>query len=159
MQELLQFIGDDILVGHNLIFDYSFLKQWAVNQKIPLELSACDTLRIARALLPGAQSKKLESLCEYFQIEREHVHRALDDAVETYKVFENLKSIEGASPELFVPKPLVYKAKRQTPATEHQKERLRELMEQYGRKDSISWETLTRSEASRLQDKIRAGNF
>ena len=72
MQELLQFIGDDILVGHNLIFDYSFLKQWAVNQKIPLELSACDTLRIARALLPGAQSKKLESLCEYFQIEREH---------------------------------------------------------------------------------------
>ena len=55
--------------------------------------------------------------------------------------------------ELFVPKPLVYKAKRQTPATEHQKERLRELMEQYGRKDSISWETLTRSEAS------RAGNF
>ena len=82
MQELLQFIGDDILVGHNLIFDYSFLKQWAVNQKIPLELSACDTLRIARALLPGAQSKKLESLCEYFQIEREHAHRALDDAVE-----------------------------------------------------------------------------
>ena len=73
MQELLQFIGDVILVGHNLIFDYSFLKQWAVNQKIPLELSACDTLRIARALLPGAQSKKLESLCEYFQIEREHV--------------------------------------------------------------------------------------
>ena len=109
MQELLQFIGDDILVGHNLIFDYSFLK--------------------------------------------------LDDAVETYKVFENLKSIEGASMELFVPKPLMYKAKRQTPATEHQKERLRELMEQYGRKDSISWETLTRSEASRLQDKIRAGNF
>ena len=98
MQELLQFIGDDILVGHNLIFDYSFLKQWAVNQKIPLELSACDTLRIARALLPGAQSKKLESLCEYFQIEREHAHRALDDAVETYKVFENLKSIEDAYP-------------------------------------------------------------
>ena len=152
-------IGDDILVGHNLIFDYSFLKQWAVNQKIPLELSACDTLRIARALLPGAQSKKLESLCEYFQIEREHAHRALDDAVETYKVFENLKSIEGASTELFVPKPLVYKAKRQTPATEHQKERLRELMEKYEMKDSISWETLTRSEASRLQDKIRAGNF
>ena len=159
MQEFFTFLGDDVLVGQNVIFDYSFLKQWAVNQKIPLELSACDTLRIARALLPGAQSKKLESLCEYFQIEREHAHRALDDAVETYKVFENLKSIEGASMELFVPKPLVYKAKRQTPATEHQKERLRELLEQYGRKDSISWETLTRSEASRLQDKIRAGNF
>ena len=159
MHELLTFIGADILVGHNLIFDYSFLKQWAVNQKIPLELSACDTLRIARALLPGTQSKKLESLCAYFQIEREHAHRALDDAVETYKVFEKLKSIEGASLELFVPKPLVYKAKRQTPATAHQKERLKELLEQYGLKDTICWENLTRSEASRLQDKIRAGKF
>lgn len=68
MQELLQFIGDDILVGHNLIFDYSFLKQWAVNQKIPLELSACDTLRIARALLPGAQSKNWKACANIFRL-------------------------------------------------------------------------------------------
>ena len=159
MQQLLSFIGEDVLVGHNLIFDYSFLKQWAVNQKIPLELCACDTLRIARALLPGEQSKKLESLCVYFQIPRAREHRALDDAVETWQLFENLRQIKGASAELFVPKPLVYKAKRQTPATVHQKERLKELLEQYGLEDTICWENLTRSEASRLQDKIRAGKF
>lgn len=32
-----EFIGDDILVGHNIIFDYSFLKQQAVNEKVPFE--------------------------------------------------------------------------------------------------------------------------
>lgn len=156
MERLLEFIGNDVLVGHNLNFDYSFIKQWAVNHRRSLQLSACDTLRIARALLPGEQSKKLESLCVYFQIEREHAHRALDDAIETYKVFEKLKEIKGASPELFVPKPLIYKAKRQTPATAHQKERLKELLEQYGIEDTIPWEVLTRSEASRLTDQIRA---
>ena len=156
MERLLEFIGNDVLVGHNLNFDYSFIKQWAVNHRRSLQLSACDTLRIARALLPGEQSKKLESLCVYFQIEREHAHRALDDAIETYKVFEKLKEIKGASPELFVPKPLIYKAKRQTPATAHQKERLKELLEQYEIEDTIPWEVLTRSEASRLTDQIRA---
>lgn len=43
-----EFIGDDILVGHNIIFDYSFLKQQAVNEKVPFEKKAVDTLKAAR---------------------------------------------------------------------------------------------------------------
>ena len=156
MQSLLAFIAGDVIVGHNVTFDYSFVKQWAVNKRIPLELYACDTLRLARLLLPGEQSKKLEALCEYFHIERENAHRALDDAVETQKVVEHLKELAEGKKELLTPRLLTYKAKRQTPATEHQKERLRELLEQYQLKDDICWETLTRSEGSRLQDKIRS---
>ena len=67
---LLEFIEGQILVGQNINFDYSFLKQWAVNHKRPLEARACDTLKIARVLLPAEQPKKLESLCEYFGIKR-----------------------------------------------------------------------------------------
>ena len=154
IETLLSFIGEDVIVGHNISFDYSFLKQWAVNRKLPLQMYACDTLRIARALLPGEQSKKLEDLCNYFQIEREHAHRALDDAVETQKIYECF--MERALPEkkeLFVPKLLMYKAKRQTPATAHQIERLKQLREKYQITDEIVWDALTRSEASRLQDK------
>ena len=80
---LLDFIGDDVLVGHNIVFDYSFLKQWAVNKKLPLEMMACDTLKLARELLPPDQPKKLEALCEFFHINRENAHRAVDDARET----------------------------------------------------------------------------
>ena len=52
-----------------------------------------------------------------------------------------------------MPKLLTYKAKRQTPATAHQIERLKQLREKYQITDEIVWDTLTRSEASRLQDK------
>ncbi len=157
MQALIAFIGDDVIVGHNVSFDYSFMKQWAVNKRIPLTLRACDTLRIARAILPGEQSKKLEDLCVYYRIERERAHRALDDAVETHRILEcMMQQILPEKAELLIPRELTYKAKRQTPATAHQIERLREYRAQHDIQDEISWETLTRSEASRLQDKYFA---
>ncbi|MBO5657491.1 MAG: 3'-5' exonuclease, partial [Agathobacter sp.] len=80
MSRLLEFIGEDILVGHNLVFDYSFLKQWEINHKIKKERRGCDTLKIARALLPVEQSKKLEELSTFFGICHKRGHRALDDA-------------------------------------------------------------------------------
>ena len=58
--------------------------------------------------------------------------------------------------ELLIPRELTYKAKRQTPATAHQIERLREYRAQHDIRNEINWETLTRSEASRLQDKYYA---
>ena len=161
MQKLLDFIGEDILVGHNIRYDYSFIKQWAVNKRIPLELYACDTLQIARMLLAPDLSKKLDDLCEYFHIERETAHRALDDAIQTQQIYECLKELENSKHELFKPKLLTYKAKRQTPATVRQKKRLKEYMEFYHITDNICWETLTRSDASRLQDQYYAayGNY
>ena len=152
MEGLIAFIGEDAIVGHNVTFDYRFVKQWAVNKKIPLELEAFDTLQLARRLLPGEQSKKLENLCEWFGIERENAHRALDDARETQQIFEKLKKLAEEKNMQVCPKKLVCRIKRQTPATPHQIERLKQIREKYGIGDEICWETLTRSEASRLQD-------
>lgn len=153
---LLDFIDGQILVGQNINFDYSFLKQWAVNHKRPLEAKACDTLKLARVLLPADQSKKLESLCEYFGIKRAREHRALDDALETWQVFEKLKemgkSLENIETYL-EPKPLTYRAKKQSPATPRQVQRLREYRETHQINDEINWENLTKSEASRIMDK------
>ena len=39
------FLGEDILVGQNVIFDYSFLKQAAINRKMSFERKAADTLK------------------------------------------------------------------------------------------------------------------
>lgn len=168
VEKLLDFIGEDVIVGQNVTFDYSFLKQWAVNHKRPLELRAFDTLKIARKILPPEQPKKLEALCSFYGIHRENAHRALEDALETRELFEILlqEAMKMGEEQLgksqfesiFVPKQLQYKAKRQTPATKHQIERLQELREEKGITETINWETLTRSEASRLQDKYRGMN-
>ena len=156
VSRLLDFIDGYILVGQNLNFDYSFLKQWAVNHKRPLEANACDTLKIARKLLPPEQPKKLEALCKYFGIERAREHRAMDDAIETWQVFEKLKEMALENKEYekcFDPQPLSYRAKKQSPATPRQVKQLKEYRENKQIFDEINWENLTKSEASRIMDK------
>ena len=87
LRKFLEFAGEAPFLGHNVIFDYSFLKQCAVNHKISLERSALDTLKIARKVLKEPEKKSLEALCGYFQIDREHAHRAVDDAKATAELF------------------------------------------------------------------------
>ena len=159
MEQLLTFMGDDVMVGHNANFDYSFIKQWEVNHKRKIQRYGCDTLKIARRLLPAEQPKKLENLCGYFKIERVRAHRALDDARETGLVFECLKEMAEGRPEwetLFEPKQLVYHAKKQTPATAKQIQRLKEYIHLHQITDEINYDCLTRSEASRIMDKYLA---
>lgn len=157
MSTFFEFLGDDILVGQNVIFDYSFLKQWAVNHRFCFERNAVDTLKLARKFLPEEQKKDLESLCTYFSVEREQAHRALDDALATYQVLECLKAKYGESHEAaFEPYPLLYKAKKQTPATGRQLEYLKRYAAYYKVELPEALELLTRSEASRLTDQLIA---
>lgn len=153
----LEYLKGDILVGHNINIDYSFLKQWCVNEKITFQAKGIDTLKLARGILPADQSKKLESLCTYFDIPREHGHRALDDAIETFYLYEKLADLYEAK-GMKIPEPvdLIYHAKRQTKATPKQIERLQGYMKQKGIQMEIPWEILTRSEASRMQDQFYA---
>lgn len=50
----------------------------------------------------------------------------------------------------------LYTRQKQTPATAHQVRQLKELMTEYGIADVISWDNLTRSQASRLYDEYRS---
>lgn len=157
IKAFLAFLEEDILVGQNVIFDFSFLKQWAVNHKITLEKQAVDTLKLARQFLPAEQKKDLESLCAYFEVPRENAHRALDDAEETMQIFEKMQMLYAKEHEaFFAPKPLCYKAKKQSPATERQKEYLRRLAQYHGVTLEAFSPTMTKSEASRLTDRMLA---
>lgn len=157
LPRFLEFLGGDVLVGQNIIFDYGFLKQWAVNQRLEFERQAVDTLKLARHFLAQEEKKDLESLCRYFGVRRENAHRALDDALATREIFERLKERYGeAEPERFAPKPLQYKVKRQTPATPQQKRYLARLAEYHGVEIPELQREMTRSEASRLTDRLIA---
>lgn len=154
LEQLLEFMGDLPLLGHSILFDYSFLKKACVNQKLPFEKYGVDTLKLARKYLASLEHKNLEYLCDYYGIEH-HAHRALADAEATVALYQRLCE-QFYNPEdlFFMPHLLQFRVKRDTPATAAQKERLYRLLKQH----KIEWnqdvERLTRSEASRLTDRI-----
>ncbi len=151
----LDFCGDLPLLGHNILFDYSFIKQAAVNASLEFEKEAWDTLKIARKALPDLESRSLEALCVYYQIPREHAHRAMDDVLETLALFRKLE--EGFSedhPEWFQAAPLKAKMKREVPATDAQKRYLTDLIRYHELDLEPEWRALTKSRASRMIDQI-----
>ena len=89
LPSLLSFIGDDVLLGHKILFDFSFLKRAAVNQHLIFEKRGIDTLKLARRFLPELESKRLTSLCEYYGIAYD-AHRAASDAVAATELYFKL---------------------------------------------------------------------
>lgn len=155
VEGLLEFCGDLPLLGHNIIFDYSFVKHNAVNLNLTFEKSGVDTLRIARRLLPDLEHKNLTALCAHYHIEQGRAHRAGDDAAATLELYRRLcEEFPEGPPELFDPRPLLFKTKKQGPITAAQKGYLNDLVKYHKIILEVSVETLTKNEASRLIDNI-----
>ena len=173
LDTFLAFTEDTVLLGHNLIFDYSFIKKAAVNQKKSFERKGIDTLRLARRFLADLESRNLSALCDHYQIHLD-AHRALNDALATHELYQRLvQDFAGKEADLFLPKELVYSVKKESPVTPKQYELLIKLAKQYrletcaGENDSVvllpvmqvttestDLKRLTKNEASRLIDKL-----
>lgn len=159
-KEVFDFLGDDILLGQRILFDYSFLKRIAVNHGFSFERNGIDTLKIARKYLASLESRTLSGLCQYYHIPI-RAHRALEDARATHILYQNLVSdFETEEPDaVFCPQPLLYKVKKESSITPSQLEQLKRLMERYSVTIEIVPESLTKNEASRYIDKIRSGVY
>lgn len=70
------FIGKAPIIGHNVIFDATFLQQHGVAHANP----RIDTYDLATVLLPAAPRYNLNSLTSLMQIQLDDAHRALADA-------------------------------------------------------------------------------
>lgn len=66
--EFVLFCRDEILLGHNVMFDYKFTKVYAKRYGLPFEKKGLDTLKIARKVLPELESRSLGALCEHYEI-------------------------------------------------------------------------------------------
>ena len=151
------FLEELPLLGHQLLFDYSFLKKAAVDRKQSFEKNGMDTLKIARRCLPDLEHKTLEYLCKYYKIDHS-AHRALKDAVATHELYQTLaRAYSSVQGDLFCPQKLIFQVKRDTPITRAQKERLYRLLSQHKLVIEVNVESMTRSEADRMIDRILAG--
>ena len=158
--DFLDFCGDDILIGHNVIFDYSFVKIGAMAEGLDFERAGIDTLKIARKVHKDMESKSLGCLCDYYHIENNAAHRAYHDALATAKLYQTLAHyFEEREPQVFKPSPLNCSGKGRTefPASPKQVAFLARLAAQKKIKINSNPETLTKSEASRLIELILSG--
>ena len=81
--KLLDFVGDGLIVGHNVGFDLGFIEEAKGDGFRFQPGSYLDTLVIAREGYPGAESYKLPDLARFFGVELTQSHRALPDAEAT----------------------------------------------------------------------------
>ncbi len=155
VEGFLDFAGDAVLLGHNVRFDYSFMKRNVVNLGGSFERQGLDTLAIARVCLPSLESKSLDKLAAWYRIPEEHHHRALDDAKTAARLYECMRAeFEEKYPALFTPSQLQFKVRREGPATNSQKGYLRDLLKYHKIDCNVKIDQLTKNEASRMIDGI-----
>ncbi|MEN9562872.1 MAG: hypothetical protein RIR73_1116 [Chloroflexota bacterium] len=92
-QELIAFVGDAPILGHNVKFDIGFLRKAGLFQY----QQTIDTLELASVLMPTASRYNLGSLGKQLGIPLPATHRALDDALVTHacylQLFEKAKDL------------------------------------------------------------------
>ncbi|MFO8098498.1 MAG: DEDD exonuclease domain-containing protein [Salinibacter sp.] len=91
LPEYYEFLDDGIFVAHNLSFDLGFLNAEGRRANLgTIENNTLCTLRLARRLLPGLDSKGLSRLAQFYDINVNGRHRALGDAEATSVVLRKL---------------------------------------------------------------------
>lgn len=109
VQGFLDFIGDDILVGHNIhTFDMNFICDAAMEALgAEIKNDYIDTLYMARKCLPQLAHYKLSDVSEYFHISTAGAHRALNDCIMNQGCYEGLgkilEEIQITQPQIFCP--------------------------------------------------------
>jgi len=88
---LLDFLGDSVIVAHNAPFDRGFLDaelRRAFNRRL-LSPFVC-TVQLARRVVPGLPSYRLDAVASHFGVRITDRHRALGDAEATGEIFCHL---------------------------------------------------------------------
>jgi len=100
LSEILDFIGDIPITGHNVQFDLGFL---AAARGLPLQNQAFDTLELARLVAPAAPGYRLDKLCSALDIDLKDGHRALNDALATARLLTVLvQKLRETDPGLLI---------------------------------------------------------
>ncbi len=85
LPSLLEFIGDAVIVGHNVGFDVAFIRRALERSDRPrLEGTIIDTVALARRLVRDeVPNCRLGTLASRLRLDHQPSHRALDDALAT----------------------------------------------------------------------------
>jgi DNA polymerase-3 subunit epsilon len=90
LPDLRELFENAVLVAHNVSFDANFLAHAFKRAGTPWNVERLCTLRLARRLMPGLHSYRLDSLCAFLGFTFVQRHRAGPDAEATLRVLQHL---------------------------------------------------------------------
>ncbi len=85
--EVLRFIGDDVIIGHNTSFDLRFLN---AGFQTELQNKYMDTMQFARKVYPELPHHRLSDLTKHLNLHA-NMHRALADCIATKELYDAIK--------------------------------------------------------------------
>lgn len=95
LDSFLEFIGNQPVVGHNVLFDINFIRKTH-----PFNNSFEDTMMLSHEKFVAKQGAiyvpniKLDTLCSAFDIISDRNHRAIEDCNRTFRLYETIKNLE-----------------------------------------------------------------
>jgi DNA polymerase III epsilon subunit family exonuclease len=81
MPKLIEFIGTDAIVAHNMPFDYKFLAATAEKVNLKFNPYTVDTLTLSRKAFKDIENHKLQTLAKELNIPVSQAHRSESDAI------------------------------------------------------------------------------
>lgn len=94
INEYINFIGEDVILGHNINFDINFLyDNYQSIKGMIFTNDYVDTLRISKNFIKDVPNYKLKTLSEKFEINYDGAHRSLKDCYITNNLYIILKDI------------------------------------------------------------------
>lgn len=94
IDDILNFIGNHTIVGHNIIFDFSFLNEASLRHKNkPLVNHRIDSQFLYKEVFPDEECPNLDNLSARFGVTVENRHRAMGDTEVLAKVYPKLKKL------------------------------------------------------------------
>lgn len=94
LEQFLEFIGNLELIGYNIEFDIGFLQRACrANGLQEVMNQQTDVKKAARKKLKHCMKFSLAAVAAHLGVESEQQHRAADDCMLTYRIFEKLKEM------------------------------------------------------------------
>lgn len=86
--DVLSFLGEDIILGHNTSFDVRFLNEGFQQQ---IDNPYMDTMQFARKVYPELDHHRLSDLTEYLGLSNNE-HRSIADCIATKELYDAIKA-------------------------------------------------------------------
>ena len=91
LKDFWDFVGRAKLVGYNISFDMSFLRNASIEHKIKMQANKCiDILQLARRKVKGTKNYKMSTVASELGIEMAQQHRAESDCRLAFEIYRKL---------------------------------------------------------------------